>query len=193
MNENNGRFKKGEHRSPETEFKKGKHWRKEKLYWNKEWLEKEYQIKSSGDISKECGVTDTAIIFWLKKLGIKRRSISETRKIKQWGCSGEDNPMFGRKGELNVNWKGGCTPERQEFYLSKEWKEACASVYKRDSAKCQRCGCSGKMNIHHIVSFSVREYRADINNLVLLCVKCHRFVHSKKNTNQEFIKKGGVG
>ena len=26
-------------------------------------------------------------------------------------------------------------------------------------------------------------------NLVLLCVKCHRFVHSKKNVNGEFIGK----
>jgi len=34
-----------------------------------------------------------------------------------------------------------------------------------------------------------KEIRADANNLVLLCVKCHRFVHSKKNINGEFIGK----
>ena len=40
-----GRFLTGNHYSPDTEFKKGQHWRNYKPYWNKEWLYNEYIIK----------------------------------------------------------------------------------------------------------------------------------------------------
>jgi len=173
------------------QFKKGQHWRKHKPYWDKEWLKKEYSKRSAGDIARDWNITEAAILHWLRKYNIKRRTISEARALKYWGCSGEDNPMFGKNGKLNPNYRGGCTQERQLFYAGSEWKDVCSAVYKRDNAKCVRCGKPGKMHVHHIVSFSEKKYRADINNLVLLCVKCHRFVHSKKNINREYIKKGG--
>jgi predicted HNH restriction endonuclease len=46
----------------------------------------------------------------------------------------------------------------------------------------------GTFHIHHVVSFMVRELRAEPDNLVLLCKKCHLFVHSRKNKTSEFIK-----
>ena len=48
-----GRFIEGVHYSPETEFKKGTHWRESKPYWNKDFLEDLYinQKKSSQEIS----------------------------------------------------------------------------------------------------------------------------------------------
>jgi len=173
------------------QFKKGEHWRTHQPYWDKAWLEKEYATKSCGDIAKDFNITEAAILFWLRKHGIERRTTSEAREIKYWGCSGEDNPMFGKRGELNQNWKGGCTPDRQLFYMTDEWKRACQEVYRRDDAKCRRCKKSGKLHIHHVISFAEKRHRAEPDNLVLLCVGCHRFVHSKKNTNLEFIKKGG--
>jgi len=170
-------------------FIKGEHWRDHKPFWDKEWLIKEYETKSCSEIAKEWNVTEDAIRHWLIKHDIKRRTVSEARSIKYWGCSGKDNPMFGKTGKLNPNWKGNCTQERQLFYASSEWKNVCSQVYKRDNAKCKRCGHDGKMHVHHIISFSKKKYRADINNLVLLCVKCHRFVHSRKNVNKEYIRK----
>lgn len=105
----------------------------------------------------------------------------------------------GKRGAVVANWKGGVTPERQAFYRSEEWKEAVKAVWQRDDAKCQRCGLDHrtlkrgdkdyrKFHVHHIVSFAVTETRADPSNLVLLCHACHMFVHSKKNTNSDFIK-----
>ena len=41
-----------------------------------------------------------------------------------------------------------------------------------------------KFNIHHIVSFANKDLRTDPNNLVLLCFKCHKWVHSKANKNK---------
>jgi transposase-like protein len=179
------------------QFQKGTHWRAKKPFWDKSWCVQEYIVnkKSTGDIAREHGVTDAAVIFWLKKHGIKRRSVSEARSQKRWGSFGPDNPMWNKKGELSPNWKGGITADRQAFYAGRGWKSACALVWKRDNATCQRChlhrGESLDMpfHIHHITSFKVVEKRADPNNLVLLCEGCHIFVHSKLNTKKQFIEK----
>lgn len=190
MRNDKGQFTKGHHFSPETEFKKGQHWRPKKPYWDKDWLVSEYATKerSANDIASEFGITEAAILFWLRKHNILRREMSNIRSKKHWGLSGEQNGMYGRTGENSSNWKGGITPERQEFYISDEWKKACSEVYKRDNAQCQRCGNKDNLHVHHIVTFANKELRADIDNLVLLCAKCHRFVHSKKNNNREYTR-----
>lgn len=96
--------------------------------------------------------------------------------------------------EDHPNWKGGVTPDRQEFYCTNEWKEAVKAVWHRANAKCERCGKHhnteqnrGNFHVHHIVSFAVKELRAEASNLALLCKPCHLFVHSRKNINNEFL------
>lgn len=93
------------------------------------------------------------------------------------------------------NYKCGLPPERQSFYSSREWSEAVKKVWQRDKAICQKCGKHhneeknrGNFHIHHLVSFQVRELRCEVSNLILLCKDCHRWVHSKKNINKQFIK-----
>lgn len=185
-----GRFVKGQHYSIDTEFKKGQHWRSHKPYWDKEWLIMEYvdKRKSAVEIAKENNCTFQNICYWLDKHGIKRRTTKEIRAEKNWGLKGNLNGMYGACGKLNPNWRGGCTPERQSFYMSHEWKNVCSKVYKRDNAKCVRCGSTKDLHIHHIESFSNKEKRSSLDNLVLLCKVCHHFVHSKKNVNKEYIR-----
>lgn len=103
--------------------------------------------------------------------------------------------MKGKRGPVVHNWKGGVTPERQTVYRSDEWRAAVKVVWQRDNAICQRCGLDHrtvdrravKFHVHHIVSFAVRERRADPANLVLLCDACHHYVHSRENVNREFL------
>lgn len=177
-------------------FLKGYTYRKEKPFWNKEWLLDEYvtKEKSAKDIAIEQKCHRNNILFWLQKHNIKARNVSESRKLKYWGQSGEDNPMFNKRGELSSNWKGGITPERQEFYQSIEWKKACGFVWKRDNALCQRCKIKNNegvpFHIHHIVSFKNKEIRANPDNLILLCKICHNYVHSKSNKHREFLGGG---
>lgn len=104
-------------------------------------------------------------------------------------------PWKGVTGAKHPNWKGGLTPERQAFYASDEWKVAVKAVWARANAYCERCGkhhneasSRGTFHVHHIISFMVRELRAEVSNLVLLCSTCHRFVHSRANTDRVFIK-----
>ena len=196
MRNEKGQFIKGVSASPDTQFKKGQHWRERKSFWDKDWLYNEYVVKkrSSGDIAKDFAVTDASILFWLNKHGIKKRDVSQARECKIWGSSGSDNPMWNRKGELNPRWKGGVTPERQSFYVGQEWKDACSRVWKRDGATCQRCALQKKdspdvpFHIHHIVSFSDKDLRAEPSNLLLVCEPCHLWIHSKKNKNNEYIQ-----
>lgn len=195
MRNKKGQFVKGIRYSPDTEFKKGHHWREKQPFWDRKWLTEEYVNKkrSAKDIALEFNVTENAILFWLKKHDVNTRSMSEIRKNKRWGLFGTDNPMWNKKGELNQNWKGGVSEERQAFYSSQEWKSVCSFVWKRDGATCQRCGLKKSdsydmpFHIHHVKSFKYKKLRADPSNLVLLCESCHLFVHSKKNTKNEFL------
>lgn len=195
MEKNDGRFKKGDRRGRATEFKPGQHWREHKPFWDKAWLEREYVElgRSAADIAKQFGIAENSVLHWLRKHSIPRRTISEARAIKHWGASGSDNPMWNRRGELNPRWLGGITPERQDFYTSRAWKDACSFVWKRDEATCQRCGLfrterpDMPFHIHHVVSFAVTELRADPANLVLLCEVCHHFVHSRENVDGDFL------
>lgn len=190
-----GQFIKGNRSSPETEFKPGQHWRKKKPFWDAEWLRVEYEDKTrtASEIAEDWEVTEAAILFWLKKHGIKARTMTEIRADKHWGAKGEDNGMYGKTGQQSSNWKGGITPKRQAFYRSTEWADAVKIVWERDGGICQRCGTENanrrKMHIHHIVGYENEDLIAEPSNLVLLCAKCHSFVHSKKNINREFIAK----
>jgi len=98
-------------------------------------------------------------------------------------------------GQKPASWKGGVTPERQALYSSQEWTDAVKAVWARDNATCQRCGkhhnttkSRGTFHIHHIISFMHKEYRSDVDNLVLLCKDCHRWVHSKANVKKRFYQ-----
>ena len=116
-----GQFIAGIRSSPETEFKKGCHWREPKPYWDRDWLYTEYVInqRSAADIAIDFDCNENNIMYFLKKHKIETRTMSETRAVKHWGLSGEQNAMYGKRGTEVPSWKGGCTPERQAFYSSR--------------------------------------------------------------------------
>lgn len=101
-------------------------------------------------------------------------------------------PNGGRRGAEHPSWKGGITTERQSHYSSLEWIAVARTVWQRDKRTCQRCGRKHEtgqpFDIHHIVSFEVRELRTTLSNLVLLCEPCHYWVHGKQNKQREFIR-----
>ena len=201
MEKSDGRFKKGERRSPGTEFKPGQHWRPKREHWERDWLENEYVTKgrSAQEIADTQGITGAAVYHWLKKHGIPRRTTSEVRKAKHWGAIGEANPMFGRTGALSGRWRGGISPERQRVYSSMEWAQCVEDVWARDGCRCQRCRTPGKrgrgMNVHHLKSFEqcTDTEKCSPDMVLLLCSKCHGWVHSKNNTARDFfIVEGGA-
>lgn len=108
-----------------------------------------------------------------------------------------DHVLKGRTGPDHPSWKGGATPERQAFYSSQEWKDACVIVWHRSDALCERCGLDHrsvdrnevKFHVHHVYSFTMYpDHRSDVDNLMLLCQDCHRWVHSRENVDKLYIK-----
>ncbi len=170
-------------------------YREPKPHWDRDWLHQQYIAngRSCSDIAREVGCKENNIHFWLKKHGIKARSISEARKLKQWGASGADNPMYGRCGPNNPAYRGGTTPERQSEYAKAEWRSFVALIFKRDGYCCVRCSSPKRrrkgLHAHHIASYAeYPDLRRDPLNVVTLCDLCHRWVHSNKNTERKYLK-----
>lgn len=190
---NDGRIKKGQRLSPATEFKPGQHWRPHQDFRNREWLIREYceNSRSAGDIADQFNLTESAVAYWLRKHGIKRRSISEARKRKRWGAVGALNPMYGRFGSLNPNFVDGGSPERQRAYAQSIGRQFLRDVIRRDGYRCRRCGGEKPdrrgLHVHHIKPWAGNpELRFDGDNVVTLCRHCHAWVHSNANSEGEY-------
>ncbi|GGE58517.1 HNH endonuclease [Priestia taiwanensis] len=67
--------------------------------------------------------------------------------------------------------------ENKSFYNSDVWKFARSQVYEREKGKCQRCGrfvFGRSAHVHHIISVRQDQtLKLELNNLMLLCPKCH--------------------
>lgn len=194
------------------------------LHQDRDWLYQKYIVEELDcvQIGKMVSRDPGTIHYWLQKFDIPTRPRGHNWKTnlnngrpKGWHHTDETKRKVGiasrersavpylRDGkhwlktvnpEDNPNWKGGITPDRQEFYNSKEWKTIANKIWRRDNATCQRCRLkykykkTDKFHIHHIVSFMVKELRMELTNLILLCPDCHHWVHSNENTEKEFIK-----
>lgn len=62
-------------------------------------------------------------------------------------------------------------------FFMRGWREIRVRALERDDKQCRRCGFSGpRLQVHHVVPFCFC-LRHDIENLVTLCVTCHKLVH----------------
>lgn len=106
-------------------------------------------------------------------LGKKHRE--ETKQKMSQASIGNRNPMFGRKGALAGNWKGGAKNERETL----EYREWRIKVWQRDNYTCTKCGKVGKnLHAHHIKHFAkFPELRYEIENGLTLCKTCHNKLH----------------
>jgi hypothetical protein len=180
--------------APNGRFQKGQHWRPAQPHWSADWLRAEYETKqrSTGEIASEIGITDAAVIYWLRKHGIARRTVAQARAIKHWGAVGEQNPMHGKTGAANPRYVDGSSPERQRMYAQGGGRKFIRAVLKRDNYRCVRCSAPKttpkSLHVHHIKPWAGNvELRFDQSNVATLCRSCHQWVHSKKNENGEYL------
>lgn len=176
------------------QFLKGTHWRPHASHREAEWLREQYETRgrSTGEIAADAGTTDAAILYWLKKHDISRRSISAARDLKHWGATGDANPMYGKRGVDNPRYVDGSSPERQRMYARGEGKSFLRDVLLRDGYRCRRC-CAGNtgpksLHVHHVKPWAGNTaLRFDAANAITLCKPCHSWVHSKANAGREFV------
>lgn len=58
----------------------------------------------------------------------------------------------------------------------KIWKQTADAVRKRDGNVCVVCGQPHpRLNVHHLIPREVKEYWLEINNLISLCPRHHKF------------------
>lgn len=84
--------------------------------------------------------------------------------------------LYGKRGSLARNWRGGKTQEHTIIRYSTEMKLWRKAVFERDDYTCQDCKARGvKLNADHIKPFAhFPELRLDVKNGRTLCVDCHR-------------------
>jgi 5-methylcytosine-specific restriction endonuclease McrA len=58
-------------------------------------------------------------------------------------------------------------------------------ILDRDGWRCQKCGCSKNLDVHHIVRRSALGDDAE-TNLITLCRECHQVLHGIRS-DQEFL------
>jgi len=100
----------------------------------------------------------------------------------------------GKKG--GCSWCGNMLPKRRRKYCSDEcsnqyftnviaplwWSHAVAMALKRAENKCENCGSTEKLEVHHVIPLEHREERHNSeknsqDNLIVLCRPCHEIAH----------------
>ncbi len=103
--------------------------------------------------------------------------------------AGENNPFYdkhhtqetkqkmslARRGENNVNWKGGLTKLVRGIRRSPEYHQWRKAVLERDKHTCQDCGCIRRIVAHHKQSiFDYPKGVFEVDNGLALCSDCHK-------------------
>jgi len=121
---------------------------------------------------------------WAKRM--KGNFPKKTLEKKRKNMTGENNGMFGRRGELASNWHGGKKFEPYTKDFNKHFK---LLIKQRDNFTCLKCNLNevdhkqlynGQgLVIHHI------DYDKEDSSEENCCTLCHR-CHGETNFNREF-------
>lgn len=128
---------------------------------------------------------------------VRMASIRKGWKYCSWQCRknnmrGSKGPNSGggnwMKGTGNINYKhGNGYKDGRNWGLVKIWRRR---VFERDQYTCVRCGFNkGKIiQAHHLKSWcNYLKDRYIVNNGITVCIKCHRWIHSKQNLKKQYI------
>jgi len=131
--------------------------------------------------------------FWLTKCDCGNEKVLRARsfrtgRVTSCGCYRsecsklrltEGNKL--RVGEKHPKWDP--TKSNKERYRLRKNKISYVRIeaFERDNYTCQCCLKRGlNLNAHHIAPFSTNiELRYDVNNLITLCVDCHKQYHKQ--------------
>lgn len=93
-----------------------------KLYKNAKWLQKMYWVHeySTRDIAKICGISQSALWWWIKKYNIKTRPPGKSQYTKR--CQEKLSKARNlQEKERNPNWRGGRFRKTNGYILIKAY------------------------------------------------------------------------
>lgn len=77
----------------------------------------------------------------------------------------------------------GETVKKRNNYAYRMWR---GLVLKRDGFRCQQCGSTEDLNVHHIMPFAqYPELRFEVSNGITLCENCHKEHYRKERERGE--------
>ncbi len=80
--------------------------------------------------------------------------------------------------------------KNKSFYNSSAWQSVRSFVYERERGLCQRCKkfVFGRgAHVHHVIPISIDEtLKLEVNNLRLLCPKCHIIEENEEKEKKVF-------
>ena|SRR3990167_4647165 len=163
------------------------------LFKDKNFLYKKYVLerKSLPTIAKEMNCGHDCVSNWLKRHGIKRRTISEaltgTKKPAYMIPIFRERARKQFKGEKNPNWKGGVSSRNHSFRTSVDYRIWQRAIWERDNYTCALCPSWSKPQAHHIKPlWHSWKLRLDMNNGITLCKSCHEKIRGKE---LDYVKK----
>lgn len=78
----------------------------------------------------------------------------------------------------------------EDYLLTTEWKEKAQKRIEIDEGKCQMCGTTENIHVHHLTYHDIF-HENPYTDLVCLCEKHHKAVHRMMNRiNNEFGRRG---
>lgn len=164
-----------------------------KPYWNKDWLITEYIIfeRDLSDIAGQCGVSESAVRYFLIKYDIPIRTNCTHWPLSDYflGTFQVNRPKPDIK--IRTDW---IPKNHKELLNSLEWREFKKLIHERDNYTCQRCGrIKGTMIVHHILPFYWRIGVFDPKYCILLCSACHKWVHNLRTNNTMLFLASPIG
>jgi thymidylate synthase (FAD) len=175
-------------------------------YQNYEWLSQAktrcIELKTGLiGIANEAGCSYHTIRKWLKKLnlnftksevasytlpwnknifGYKNKSFSEETRSKMRSSA--------KKGKDSNLWKGG-VDRAERLKVQDHIHKYRNQIYKKYNYCCNNCGCSGKLELHHVVPvYQNKDLAYNIENIVPLCKICHKLIHNKRGDKNYYPK-----
>lgn len=95
-------------------------------------------------------------------------------------------------GSNAYNWNSSKTDEEREYKRNdRQYRTFRREVLRRDGNKCQCCGSTEDLDVHHKNGYSwCKEQRYDVKNGATLCYSCHCDFHDKygheMNTEEQY-------
>ncbi|MCW1967183.1 MAG: FAD-dependent thymidylate synthase [Anaerolineae bacterium] len=172
------------------------------VYKDLAWMKsKRLEGLDVSQIASEAGVSYHTIRKYLSVHGLQftkqecavlsgKAQRGQKRLVKPLGKMSEsryERYLLRMSGKNSHFWKGGITPERA---LIGEWtRKVAPRIHARFEFKCVVCGMAGqKLHAHHIDPVWHNPSLAkDEGNLVSMCDKCHRQLHSR-NLEIQFLE-----
>ena len=171
------------------------------LLRDKAWLYDHYNCRNlmQEEIAEIVGCSKHTVRAWIRKHGLQKETgglhSHPPHTGHHWKLNRERTPEEKARasermnGPENHRWKGGIT--REAISLRREIsKELRKSIYERDGFRCKLCQkIGGCLTLHHkIPLYADKSKNTDPNNLVTLCISCHRKVNNNESKYCDLFK-----